>query len=74
MRGLNLRDQEASWTFKVCPSRGEPGSRTRTRWTDDVPQLAWERLWVSLEEECPSEAAPPVTQTQLEDGWMERRM
>ncbi|KAK3528564.1 hypothetical protein QTP70_002809 [Hemibagrus guttatus] len=36
--------------FRACPIGKRPRGRPRTCWRDYVSQLAWERLWVPLEE------------------------
>ncbi len=36
--------------FQACPTWRRPRGRPRTRWSDYVTRLAWERLGVLLEE------------------------
>ena len=46
---------DAPWTpsremFLPCPAKRRPWGRPRTRWSDYVARLAWERLGILLEE------------------------
>ena len=73
--------------FLACPAGRRPRGRPRTRWSDYVTQLAWERLgilleeleevsrerevWVSLLRQLPPRPSPGKSGKRWIDGWID---